>query len=912
MTIKNEKPPKLATWLVTKFLGDKFEEEMLGDLQEIYEARVQERGRFFASLMYWLDAIHLLGGFSSRRVARSGQAIMLGNMTKVAWRNAARQKQFSVLNVIGLSLGISVSLIIALFVYNEMSYDTFHSKSDRIYRINQPLIWDDWDVQFASTGPNVAIALRQDAPEFEQVTRLLALGEQTINANTDGDKEYNLMTEDRCFAADDNFFEVFSFKFIIGNPSTALIKPNSIVVTASTAKRYFGDSDPIGKTISIKSKKGEWDSYTVTGLLEDVPSQSHIQFDMLISMSTLKPILDRDDWKWIWTAFSTYGLVKEGTDVRALEHKIQSIPPRWAPLTTERIFNQTFEEYTRGKAWALYMQPLEKIYLADQPGNHRFGPSGNPQTIKIFGVVGVLVLVLSCINFMNLSTARSSNRAKEVGIRKVMGSERASLIRQFIFESILFVLVSTLIALLITKVSLPTFNILAMKHLSFTPYLSNVWVLGGVILFVIILGTLAGVYPAWYLSAFRPIETLKGKASAGFKGKGIRNGLVVFQFTISITLIICTFFVQRQLTYVTTLDLGIEKSNVLQIHNIEQLGFDTEVLKNELKSNRAFSHVGKSFAIPPNFWDGERYRADRPENPAIDINNVRADGEYMELLGVTFLAGRNFDESRATDKYGIILNEEAVKALGWGSKETYSSDSPIGKFVVQAFDREEKLEVIGVVKNFNYRSLKQGIDPLMIIHPGNDKFWNYGLGSSFLSMRLNPNVITNTQQLQSVISDVKETIAKLDDSVPFKYSFLDEDFDKTFKSDSRVSSILNIFTGMALTIACLGLFGLAAFSAEQRTKELGIRKVLGAKTSQLVVLFSSEFARLVVIAIFIAAPLAYLLVDNWLEEFAYRTPIEPAVFVAAIFSSLIIAIATISTQSLMAASKNPVETLKEQ
>lgn len=912
MIVNKQKPPKLATWLATRFLGEKFEEELLGDLQEMYEGRTAKRGKYFADLMYWLDTLHLCAGFSSRKVARSGQAVMLGNLTKVAWRNAVRQRQFSVLNVLGLSLGISVCLVIAMYVYNEMNYDTFHSKGDRIYRINQPLIWDDWDVQFASTGPNVAIALKQEAPEFEQVTRLLALGEQTINANTDGDKEYNLVTEDRCFAADDNFFDVFSFKFISGNPSNALLEPNSIILTASTARRYFGSTDPIGKTIAIKSKKGEWDSYTVTGLLEDVPSQSHIQFDMLISMSTLKSVLDRDDWKWIWTAFSTYGLVKEGTDVRALEHKIQSIPPRWAPLTTERIFNQTFEEYTRGKAWTLYMQPLRKIYLAGEPGNHRFGPSGNPQTLKIFSVIGVLVLVLSCINFMNLSTARSSNRAKEVGIRKVMGSERTSLMRQFIFESILFVSVSTLIALIITKLSLPTFNILAMKQLSISPYLSNIWVVGGIIAFVFALGTVAGIYPAWYLSAFRPIETLKGKASAGFNGKAIRNGLVVFQFTISITLIICTFFVQRQLNYVTTLDLGIEKNNVLQIHNIEQLGFDTEVLKNELKSNRAFSHVGKSFAIPPNFWDGERYRADGPQNPAIDINNVRADGEYLELLGVTFIAGRNFDETRLTDRYGIILNEEAVKALGWGSKETYSSDSPIGKFVVQAFDREEKLEVIGVVKNFNYRSLKQSIDPLMIVHPGNDKFWNYGFGSSFLSMRLNPNVVTNTQQLQSVISDVQETIAKLDDSVPFKYSFLDEDFDKTFKSDSRVSSILNIFTIMALTIACLGLFGLAAFSAEQRTKELGIRKVLGAKTSQLVILFSSEFARLVVIAVVIASPLAYVLVDNWLEDFAYRTPIEPIVFVMAILSALIIAIATISSQSLMAASKNPADTLKEQ
>lgn len=908
---RQSSPPRLPRWLASQFINDSYLEEFFGDLQEIYADRVEAKGKVYASSMYWIDTIHLMIGFSSSRLFKTNHSIMLRSMFKVAWRNAMRQKQFTVLNVAGLTIGIATCIIIGLFVHNEMTFDTFHAKGDRIYRINQPLIWGDWDEPFSSTGPNVAIALREDAPEFEQVTRLLSLGEQTVNVHTNN-KEFNLITEDRVYAADPNFFDVFTFDFLQGKPATSLVQPNTIVVTKSTAHRYFGTANPIGKTLDVKQRDNTWSSYAVTGVIANIPDQSHIQFDMLVSMASFKRILDENEWKWIWTAFSTYGLVKEGTDVAALTERIQSIPPKWAATTTERIFNQTFEEYTHGKPWTLYLQPLHKIYLSDAPGNNRFGPTGNPQIVKLFSAIGLLVLILCSINFMNLATARSANRAKEVGIRKVMGSERKALVKQFIFESTLFVAAGTVCALLLAQLVLPGFNLLAAKKINLATHFSDPEFITILILFVVLLGAIAGSYPAVYLSAFRPIETLKGKTYAGLKGKGIRNGLVVFQFTISVILIICTFFIQKQLAYTSSLDLGFAKDNILQIHNIEQLGFDTEVLKTKLKTIPAISSIGKSFGLPPNFWDGDGYRPDGRQNESIYISNIRADEDYLELLGLEFVAGRNFDKGSLADKRGVILNEQAVKALGWGASSSYDSDSPIGKKVIQAFDKEAELEVIGVVKDFNFHSVKQKIDPLMIIHPQNDLFWYYGAGASYLSMRLNPKAVRNPNDLKRVINEVEKTIADLDESVPFKYSFMDEEFENTFRTESRLSSILSVFTGMALTIACLGLFGLAAFSAEQRTKELGVRKVLGAKVGQLVLLFSAEFTKLIFIAVAMACPIAYFLVTIWLEDFAYRTPVSGWVFVVAIAGTLLIALATISYQSFTAAYKNPVDTLKQE
>jgi putative ABC transport system permease protein len=910
--LKYNSPPT-ARWLLRKAIPHAYLEEFLGDLDEVYQERIETMGVAYAKLMYWLDAFHLMLGFSSRRQfkLKYQHSMLFKSTVKIAWRHALRQKQFTFLNVVGLTLGIATTITIGLYVHDELTHDTFHTHADRIYRVNQPLIWGNWDEQFSSTGPNVAIALREEVHEFEQVTRIYAPGEQTVNAPRP-DKELHPITERRFYSVDSNFFDVFTFAFLKGEAAAAIKEPQSMVITETTAKRYFGSIDVLGKTIDVKQTDGTWQSFKITGVLADIPPRSHLQFDFLVSSSSYQTFLQQHEWKWIFSAFSTYVLVKEDTDIDFITKKIQSIPPKWAAATTEKIFNKSFEEYTKGKPWRLYLQPLREIYFSGEPSYHRFGPTGHPQFARLFGGVGVLVLLLCCINFMNLSTARSAHRAKEVGIKKVMGSLKQSLVRQFVVESFLYVFASTLCACLIVQLFLPGFNNIAEKHIELIPYLLDSKFLAGLVAFVLALSLLAGSYPAFYLSAFTPIETLKGKISNGFKGKNLRNTLVVFQFTMSITLIICTVFVQKQLSYTSSLDLGFSNDNILQIHNIEQLGTKGEVLKTKLKTNPVFTHVGKSYGLPPYIREGEQYKAFGPNTEIIEINNLRATEDYIALLDLEFVAGRNFDPQRVNDKHTVILNEAAVKALGWGARESYAHDSPIGKYVVQAFDQEHELEVIGVVQDFNYHDLKEKINPLMIVHPENDWFWNYGQGPSYISVRLDASAIQGREDIQSVIESVKKELSILDNTIPFDYSFMDEGFNDAFSTETRMATVLNIFTFMALTIACLGLFGLSAFSAERRLKELGIRKVLGASVSELILLFSTEFTRLIIIAIAIASPLAYFLVDAWLTDFVYRTPITFIVFLTVIAATFGVALLTISYQSVVAANNNPVNTLKNE
>lgn len=902
---------KLSDWILSKLLPDVYLEEFFGDLKEMYDHRSEVKGKTYARLMYWVDTVHLLFGFSSIRLfkTQNNNIIMINNMFKMAIRSARKQKQFTILNLLGLTLGITACLFIGLYVYEESTYDTFHEKGDRIYRVNQPMIWNAWDEQFASTGPNVALALKEEAPEFEELTRLLSLGPQTLRMSS-GEDDYSLVKETKFFGAEDNFFEVFSFKAIQGNLENALKEPLSIVITQETALRYFGYEEAVGKFIEVKEFNDEWRSYTVKAVIEDIPTKSHLQFDILVSFSSYPEMFKDSEWKWIWTGFSTYGLVQEGTDIEALTEKIQAVPPKYAPATTTRIFNQSYEEFTNGNPWTLYLQPLSELYLSNNPDSHRFGPTGRPQPIKIFTAIGVLILILSSINFMNLSTARSGHRAKEIGVRKVLGSHRRSLIYQFIFESILFVFASTIVAFFTVWLTTDSFNTLSNKSLDISQLIIDPVFITLIITFVLLLGMLAGAYPAFYLSSFRPVQALKGGLSGAFKGKTLRNGLVIFQFTISIALVICTFFVQRQLNYASSLNLGFDRNNVLQLHNMEQLGSQLTVLKSKLSSNPAIEAIGTSYATPANVWDGERYKTKGPDPSIADMSNFRTEGEYLDLLGVEFIAGRNFDPARVNDKYGVILNERAVKALGWGTTDTWEGNSPIGKMVVCAFDNEEELELIGIVKDFNYNTLKEDIEPLVIMHQKNDKIWNYGLGRAFISLRLNPELITSSESLRSFLNEVETEVHNVDTETMFEYSFMDQDFEATFREEERMGKVLNLFSMMMMVIACLGLFGLAAFSAEQRLKELCIRKVLGAKVSNLVITFSSEFTILVGVSIVIAIPVSYFLVDSWLSGFAFHTPIQAWVFVLATALTMALAVMTIGYQSFANARKNPATVLK--
>ncbi len=826
----------------------------------------------------------------------------------MAWRSALRQRQFSLLNVLGLSIGITTCLLIGLYVQDELSYDNFHEKADRIYRIEQPMIWGDWNDRMSGLGPNVGLSLRAEAPEFEEITRLQASGFYIVNHKKE-DGSVVSFKEHRLFIAEENFFDVFSFRLLQGNPDDVLKGPSKMVITESMARKYFGDEDPIGKTMEARFSVYS-DLFTISGIVEDLPSNSHINFDFLTSLDSYGHIKSQE-WKWIWTNFATYGLVRSGTDVKALSEKIQQIPPKYAARTTETIFNQSFDDFTGGNGWPLYMTPLKDVYLNEYAAGNLLGRVGNMQQIRIFTAIGVFTLLLSCINFMNLSTARSANRSKEVGVRKVLGSGRKKLVGQFMFESVLFTAVGTIIAIVLAEISLGAFNDLASKQLSLDAQLQNPVFLGTLLGFVLMVGLLSGSYPAFYLSSFKPIASLKGKVASGFKGKAIRNGLVVFQFTISIALVISAFFVQKQLSYTSGMDLGYDKHNLFQLHNLEQFSGDIQTIKNTLAGNPAFSAIGQSSALPPNVFSGDRYKATGTED-VVQLSNMKIDEDYFATLNPKLLLGRSFDKNIESDKYGIVLNVSAVKALGWGTPDTYAEDSPIGKSMSIASGDEYSLKVIGVVEDFNFLSLKNAINPLVILHLDNDKVWDYGGGSSYLSMRLRPEVINSGEALRGMISGIGEQIRALDPTFPFEYSFVDESFDASFRSEQRMGKVLNVFTIMAIAIACLGLFGLAAFSAEQRKKELGVRKVLGAKALGLMMLFSTEFTRLVILSLVVAAPLSYFMVDSWLADFAYKTPIDMGVFIIAGMAALVIAWGTISFQSLKAAYRNPIESLRDE
>jgi len=830
---------------------------------------------------------------------------MLKNMFIIALRNAARHKQFTVLNVVGLSIGLTACLLIGLYVQDEYKFDKQFQDIDRIYRVHMPFIWGDWEEEFTSTGPNVAIAMREDLPEFEQVTRVHEPDADYLSyQRADGTKLQ--FDEQNFFVADTNFFEVFSFEFVKGDPKTAFQRPGQLVITEETAERYFGNEEPIGKTIHIDRGESAGD-LLVSGVIKNVPIHSHLQFDMIATMYTI-PYIEARQWTWIWTTFGTYGKVKPGVDIESLEAKMQGLPAKWGEVTAQRVFQQSWEEYIGGKEWFLKLQPLSEAYVHTPVTGNRFGPSGNIQYIQIFSAVGILVLILSCVNFMNLSTARSANRAKEVGIRKVLGSERGQLIRQFIFESILYVSVSTIFAIVLAEFFMSGFNAIAAKELSLYQELRHPVNVIGLLGFVVFMGFISGSYPAFYLSSFRPINILKSKAMQGFKGKRVRNLLVFFQFTMSIALILCTVFVQKQLDYTANYDLGFDKENILQVENLEILGADANAFKNIIAEMNEVEMVALSNLTPPFISNEDKYIADEPDAEIVTLKSNLIDEDYIDLLGLEFLWGRNFEKGRPNDKYGAVINESALRDLGW-TLEDFESGAKV-RSIAFPWDKERKFEVIGIVKNFNYNSLRFDIDPLMMVHQDNERAWNNG--SQVLSIRLLENTISNRADLNGLIDIVQAAFDGLSNGGLFEYSFLDRDFENTFRNEQRMGQVLNIFTIMAITIACLGLFGLASFTAEQRKKELGVRKVLGASVIRLVYNFGSEFSLLIIISALVASPLAYLFVSDWLTGFEYKTNISWWVFGVAGLSALAISWLTIGYQSFRSAMMNPTEILRDE
>jgi putative ABC transport system permease protein len=806
---------------------------------------------------------------------------MIRNYFKIAWRNLWRNKTFSAINIFGWAIGLCCFLLITLYVTDELSYDRYNDKADRIYRINMDARMRGQDIHLAVTPDQMGQLLKQDNPQVAAYTRIFTNdGDKLVKKGT----EY--LTETRVANVDSSFFQVFSLPAIAGNTQTALDAPNTVVITATTARKYFGTTQAVGKVLEVQAQPQDI-PYKVTAVIKDIPENSHFQFDMLFSMKNV-------DYPWGNIGnhnFYTYLLLQPGTDASIFDKKLQEYIIRYLfPDIMKRANIKSWEEFEKAGNIARYsLIPVTDIHLrSDRP--EEIQPSGNIQYIYIFSAVALFILLIACINFMNLTTARAAGRAKEVGIRKVMGTGRKELILQFLTESTLTAMLSLLIAIGLAYLALPLFNALAGKNIPITSLFSRT-LLPWLIVLPFIVGLLAGSYPAFFLSAFKPVEVLKGRLQAGNKSISLRSALVVFQFATSVILIIGTLIVYQQLHYIQHKNIGFNKDQVLIINAASALGNQVEAFKNEvlqlpgIKSGTvsAFLPVSNS-ARSANSVSRE---AVADAQSIFNMQNWPIDYDYLETMGMQLIKGRNFSREFGTDASAVIINEAAAKILGY--------DDPVGH-TMYTMNNGTTIPhtIIGMVKDFNYETLHREVGPL-----------NFFLASS-------PGLVSfkvNTPELPSLIAQIKSKWAPLAPGVPFSYRFMDASFNAMYDAEQRVGKIVLLFSVLAIVIAGMGIFGLATFIAQQRMKEIGIRKTLGASVQSIVQLLSLYFLKLVTIAFIIAAPIAWWMMHHWLQDFAYRIHISGWVFVLAGIVSLLIALLTVSYQAISAALMNPLKSL---
>ncbi|OJY92166.1 MAG: cell division protein FtsX [Sphingobacteriales bacterium 40-81] len=809
---------------------------------------------------------------------------MFKNYIKIAFRNLAKNKVFSVINIAGLAIGISCFVLIALYVMDELSFDRFNTKGDRIYRISSDIKFGGAETRYPFTSDMMGQIFKKDFPEVEDYTRIY-----TSNGSKLVKKGSQFINEIKVGHADSTLFNIFTLPAIAGDARTALNEPNTVVITESTAKKYFGTTNAIGKI--IETNDNDKTLYKVTAIIKDIPSNAHFNFDFIFSMKNV-------DYNWgqiMSHNFHTYLLLKPGTDVKAFEKRSldQYVNKYVLPEANQVMGISSMADFEReGNKLKYSLTPMLDIHLySGRP--FELSAGGNIQYVYIFSLVAIFILLIACINFMNLTTARSANRAKEVGIRKVLGTDKKSLIAQFLSESTLMALVSTILGIVLVFLALPFFNNVSGKTMNVYNLLTPLF-LFFLLALPFVVGLISGSYPAFFLSSFKPIQVLKGKLKTGGANSSLRSVLVVFQFVTSIVLIIGTIIIYRQLNYIQSKSLGYSKDQVLIINDAYTLGKNAETFKQEM-----LQQPGVVKGTLSGFLPTPSNRSDNlfSKSPQLDVKNGfsmqewNVDYDYINTLGMELVAGRNFSKDFGTDSSAVILNETTAKSLGY--------DDPIGKPVYSIYNPEtnetRKYTIIGVVKDFHFESLKRDIDKLGLFLRGST-----GLVSFKVNAANAPQIIKTAERKWKALSP----------QMPFNYKFLDAEFSSVYNAEQRVGKIALSFAVLAIVIACLGLFGLAAYIAEQRTKEIGIRKVLGASATSLVAMLSKDFLRLVVISSIIAFPLAWWSMKNWLQDFAYRINISWWVFVIAGVIAIFIALITVSFQAIKAAMANPVKSLR--
>lgn len=810
---------------------------------------------------------------------------MFKNYILVAWRNLRKNKTFSLLNIAGLAVGLACFILIAMYVMDELSYDKHNVKADRIYRINSDIRFGGTDLRLAVCSDPMGATLKKDYPQVEQFVRIYASsGSKLLKKGTGFIEEVNVAH------ADSTIFEVFTLPVVVGNPKTALNEPNTVVVSETAAKKYFGTVDALGKGIEVNDDKHT--VYKVTAVMKDMPQNAHFNYDFIFSM-------DNVEYGWgnfLSHNFQTYVLLQPGTDYKAFNKNFTQVINKYIlPQAKQLMQINSMEDFARtGNKLEYSLMPMLDIHLYSD----RFpelGVNSNIQYVYIFSAVALFILLIACVNFMNLSTARSSNRAKEVGIRKVLGTGKKSLIGQFLTESTLMVFIGLLLAIGLVWLSIGYFNNIAGKTLSITMLLQPGYLLF-LLLIPVVTGVLAGLYPAFFLSSFQPIAVLKGRTGKAFNRSNFRSALVIFQFFTSIVLIIGTIVVFKQLNYIQNAKIGFNKDQMLIVNGTWALNNKADAFRNEvakMSGVKASSFAGylpvSNSSRNDNTFSTE---AVMNEKNGFNMQVWNVDYDYIPVMGMEVLRGRNFSKEYGSDSTAIIINEAAAKMLGF--------DDPVGKKLYTYGGNDNEVisyTIVAVVKNFNYESLRKNVGPLSM---------RLGYNKWATAFKVSATDVT------ALIKNIETTWKSMAPDMPFSYQFLDESFDNMYRAEQRVGKVALSFALLAIFIACLGLFGLAAYMAEQRTKEIGVRKVLGASVTSITALLSKDFVKLVCIASLIAFPVAWWAMSTWLRDFAYRVNISWWVFALAGFIALLIAVLTVSSHAIKAALTNPVKSLRNE
>ncbi len=802
---------------------------------------------------------------------------MLKNYFKIALRNLRKNKAFSFINIIGLATGLACFMFIAVFVYSELSYDRYPADSKNIYRVLLSVTGNGNVAVYPDVDLAVGKGMKNAFPEIKTFTRI-APASDFIKYD---DKQFK---EDHLAFADSNFLQIFSIPLIEGNDADALVQPNSVVITKAMAKKYFGSKDALGKMLAIGINGA---LYKVTGVIDKVPDNSHFHFDAFLSLSTWH--ITHETWSNLGPY--TYLVLNKNADPRKLEAKFPQLVAEHVVPEIQHDMGVSLAEAKKSiNTFVFSLQPLRDIHLYSHT-KYEMEPGGDIQYVYIFSALAIFILLLACVNFTNLSTAKAFKRAKEVGIRKVLGSLKKQLIGQFLAESVLLTLFAMLCAFVLLFLLLPYFNQLAGKNIGFGFFLHYQFILAMVLLSVMV-GILAGIYPSFFLSSFNTIKILKGSSySAGARKNTLRSSLVVFQFFVSTALIIATIIVYGQLHYMQNKKLGYDKEQVMFLPDARLLGNNQAAFEQQLLQDSRVASASISRYVPGGiFMDGtEIYPKDQNGNGTeIHANIYHIDYDYVKTLGLHIIMGRNFSRDFPTDSStGVIINEAAVRELGW------SGTNPVGKTIVRSGQKEYK--VTGVVADFNYTSVKEKVAPMMMMLGGN-------FGGLVVKVK--------TADIKDFLSDFKKQWNAFNPEGPLEYYFLDENFAKLYASEIRTQQIFSVFAIIAVIIAGLGLFGLSAFVIEQRTKEIGIRKVLGASVQNVLLLVSKEFLLLVGIAFTISIPVTWWAMHKWLQDFAYRISISWWVFAIAGMVAILVAMLTVSFQAIKAAVANPVDSLR--